>query len=82
MPSKMFHLTISAEVLRICRATEAEDDFFKSATPFLSRMHKQGAIEDETGKCMDKLLDRHEEEFKKFGINKAKVKNFVVQHLN
>ena len=81
MPSKMFHSTISAEILRICRATEAEDDFYKSATPFLSRMHKQGALKDEPGKCMNKLLDRHEQEFNKLGINKANVKNFVVENL-
>ena len=80
MPSKMFHSTISAEILR--RATEAEDDFYRSATPFLSRMNKQGALEDETGKRMNKLLDWHEQEFKKFGINKAKVKNFVVDNLH
>ena len=82
MPSKMFHSTISAEILRICRATEAEDNFYRSATPFLSRMHKQGALEDETGKCMNKLLDRHEQDFKKFGFNKAKGKNFVVESLH
>ena len=56
MPSKMFHSTISAEILRICRATAAEDDFYRSATPFLSRMHKQGALEGEIGKFMNKLL--------------------------
>ena len=39
MPSKMFHSTISAEILHICRATEAEDDFYKSATPFLSLIY-------------------------------------------
>ena len=53
-----------------------------SITPFLSCMHKQGALEDEIGKYMNKLLDRHEQEFKKFGINKAKVKNFVVENLH
>ena len=82
MPSKMFHSTISAEILRICRATAAEDDFYRSATPFLSRMHKQGALEDETGKCMTKFLDRHVYEIKKFSINKAKVKNFVLKNLH
>ena len=70
------------EILRICRATEAEGDFYKSLTPFLPRMHKQGALKDETGKCMNKLLDRHEQEFNKFCINKAKVKNFVVENLH
>ena len=79
---KCFTPTISAEILRICRAKAAEDDFYRSAPPFLSRMHKQGALEDETGKCINKLLDRHEQEFKKFGINKAKVKNFVLENLH
>ena len=81
MPSKMFHSTISAEILRVCRATESEDDFYRSATPFLSHMHKQGALEDETVKCTNKLLDRHEQDLKKFGINEANVKNFVVENL-
>ena len=82
MPSKMFPSTISSEILRICRATGAEDDFYRSATPFLSHMHKQGALEEETGKCINKLLDRHEQEFKKIGINKTKVKNFFVENLH
>ena len=51
-------------------------------TPFLSHMHKQGALEDETGKCINKLVDRHEQEFKKFGINKARVKDFVLENLH
>ena len=40
------------------------------------------ALEDETGKCVNKLLDRHEQEFKKFGINKARVKDFVLENLH
>ena len=43
MPSKMFYYTISAEVLRICRATSNFSDFVDSVKKLLKRMIKQGA---------------------------------------
>ena len=43
MPSKMFYSTISAEVLRICRATSNFSDFLDSVKKLLKRMIKQGA---------------------------------------
>ena len=43
MPSKMFYSTISAEVLRICRATSKFSDFKDSVEKLLVRMIKQGA---------------------------------------
>ena len=43
MSSKMFYSTISAEVLRICRATSNFSDFVDSVNKLLKRMIKQGA---------------------------------------
>ena len=43
MPYKMFYSTISAEVLRICRATSNYSFFLDSVKKIISRMSKQGA---------------------------------------
>ena len=43
IPGKMFHSTIGAEVLRICRATSTYDSFIKCCEPFITRMSNQGA---------------------------------------
>ena len=43
IPSKMFFVTISAEILRICRATSSVVQFIKISKAFPHRMLKQGA---------------------------------------
>ena len=42
MPSKMFYSTISAEILRICRASVKYHNFVTAADPFPKRMTRQG----------------------------------------
>ena len=82
MPNNMFHSTISAEILRICRATKTLENFKLAADPFLSRMHKQGALKGETCKSMNKLLDRHSQEFEKYGLNKKQLLQLILEYLN
>ena len=43
IPQKMFYATISAEVLRICRATSNYNSFLDSACKLITRMCIQGA---------------------------------------
>ena len=61
---------ISAEVLRICLATKTHENFQLATDPFLSHMHNQGAVKEETKKSMKKLLDRHANEFSKYDESK------------
>ena len=81
MPNISFHSTISAEILRICRATKTLENFKFSADPFMSRMHKQGALKGETCKSMNKLLDQHSQEFEKYGINKKQLLQLILEYL-
>ena len=66
MPFKMFYSTISAEVLRICRATSKFSDFKDSVENLLVRMIKQGAKDVGIKKVLLKMMGRHWTDFEKF----------------
>ena len=66
IPSKMFHSTIGAEVLRICRATSTYDSFLKCCEPFIIRMNNQGATKSSIQNVITKFITRHQEAFVKF----------------
>ena len=51
MPSKMFYSTISAEILRICRAKKSLENFKTDTSLFLERMN---------------IKDRHKSTFRKY----------------
>ena len=48
--------------------------------PFMSRMHKQGALKGETYQSMNKLLDRHSQEFEKDGPNKKQLLQLILEY--
>ena len=66
IPSKMFYSTISAEILRICRACSLYSDFLSSSKKLLTRMENQGAKKEGTGRILMKMLSRHSNNFTKF----------------
>ena len=66
MPSKMFYSTISAEILRICRATKSLENFKTDTSLFLKRMKNQGALEDGVKGSLKKLLERQKTYFRKY----------------
>ena len=66
LPSKMFFSTISAELLRICRATTAFPSFVVTAKTLITRMKKQGADVLGIQNSFRKMLYRHEIEFSKY----------------
>ena len=78
MPAKMFFNTISAEILRICRASAKYVSFQESCDPFLKRMRKQGAIKGKVKMSLNKLLSRHFKEFSKYGQTKEQLTNNLV----
>ena len=73
MPSKMFHSTIGAEVLRICRATSTYDSFLQCCEPFILRMNNQGANKRSIKSVITKFISRHQEAFVKFNQPFSKI---------
>ena len=69
IPSKMFLSTISAEILRICRANSSVESFLKTSRILLLRMKKQGADNFGIRAVLKKMFNRHREEFLKFQVN-------------
>ena len=67
MPSKMFYSCITAEILRICRASIQYNYFISAVDPFLKRMTRQGAKRGGVKRSLTKLLYRHTNSFKKYG---------------
>ena len=68
MPYKMFYATISAEILRICRATSEYKYFLDSVQKLIIRMRKQGAKSLGIRRIVTKMMGRHGSNFHKFRI--------------
>ena len=66
IPSKMFYATISAEILRIARATSKYTFFLNSVRTLLDRMKKQGANVSGIKSSIRKMIGRHAGTFSKF----------------
>ena len=64
----MFYSTISAEVLRICRATSNYSFFLDSVKKLISRISKQGADTLGIKKVVTKMMCRHWQPFEKFDL--------------
>ena len=62
----MFYATISAEVLRIAKATSIYIRFIQSVRTLLDRMKKQGADTIGLKKVLRKMINRHWQSFSKF----------------
>ena len=62
----MFHSTIGAEILRICRATSSYQSFIQCCKPFISRMMKQGAKRRSIQDVINKFIGRQQDTFAKF----------------
>ena len=69
IPSKMFFATISAEILRICRATSSVVQFIKTSKVFLHRMLRQGPDSSRAKKVLVKMINRHALQFEKYNTN-------------
>ena len=78
MPNKMFYSTISAEVLRICRASSNLDYFKRACKPFLTHMILQGAKKDGTRISINRLVSRHSKVFGKFERPREQLVNIIL----
>ena len=56
----MFYASISAECLRICRATSVAVQAIESIKVFLSRMESQGANRDKVKNYIRRTFNRHQ----------------------
>ena len=81
IPSKMFFNTITAEILRICRASAMYSSFCDSCDPFMKRMRKQGAKRCKVKISLNKLLGRHFNDFSKFGVTKDALINTIIEYM-
>ena len=79
MPNKMVYSTISAEILRICRAKKGFINFSLDISKFFLRIKRQGAKIGAGRLSIKKLLDRHFDTFKKHGYNKEQMINEILQ---
>ena len=59
-------MTISAQLLRFCRAKIAFPSFIVAAKTLITRMKKQGADVSDIQHSVRKMLYRHENEFSKY----------------
>ena len=73
IPIKMFHSTIGAEILRICRASSSYTSFIQSSFPFISRMMKQGANQSALKNVITKFINRHQTTFAKFKLATSQI---------
>ena len=69
MPSAMIYSSISAEVLRIARATSNINKFLMSSKSLLIRMKKQGAKIAKIEKVLLKTYGRHSQTFQHIAVN-------------
>ena len=58
IPTNMFNAAISAEVLRIARATTNKADFKTSCHTYFQRMTRQGASDTTISRILKKLFGR------------------------
>ena len=69
LPSKMFYSTISAELLRICRATSSLTTYIETSKTLIIRMKRQGANVFGINNSIRKMIYRHQDEFNKYSID-------------
>ena len=62
----MFFSTISAELLRICRATSLLPSYIETAKTLITRMKRQGADNMGIKNSIRKMVYRHQVEFIKY----------------
>ena len=69
IPTKKFFTTISAEILRICRATSYVVQLFKTSKVFLHRMLRQEADPLGVKKVLAQIINRYALQFEKYNTN-------------
>lgn len=66
IPKHVFYGSVSAELLRIARATLSFDDFLEKAEELFQRMMKQGAVKSKIVQSLNKIYDKHQDAFSSF----------------
>ena len=78
IPEHVFYGSISAEFLRIARATLLYEDFVVKSKELTQRMLKQGAIHHKIRRCLGKAFNRHPNAFSSFNTNVISLKRDIV----
>ena len=78
IPEHVFYGSISAEFIRIARATLLYEDFLIKSKELTARMTKQGATDMKIRRCIDKSFNRHPNAFNSFNIDLMNLKQDIV----
>ena len=78
MPSMMVYSSVSAEILRIARATSNINMFLLSSKSLLIRMRKQGAKLGKLEKVLLKTFGRHSQTFSHIAVNAREFVNNIL----
>jgi len=76
IPKRMFYSSVSAEILRICRATSSLKDAVLSAKSVVGRMLRQGASKNTVEIFIKRFLNKHQICLKTFN---SSTENFINQ---
>ena len=69
IPRNIFYSALVGEFLRIARCTLKLEDFLAKAKHLIQRMNLQGATSYTSKRHLQKIINRHPENFKQFGVN-------------
>ena len=78
IPKHIFYGSISAELLRIARATLLFDDFLPKAKTLSERMINQGATKSKISSTICKLFDKHPDAFSSFQKTTFQIKSDIL----
>ena len=80
MPQNIFYSALMGEILRIARSTLLFEDFLPKASALISRMKNQGAGKSRTVQSIKKIIEKHKNEFIKFGYNTNALIKGILQY--
>ena len=75
IPRHVFYGSVSAELLRIARATLLYEDFLIKAKQLCVRMLNQGAVKNKISKSINKIVENHPDAFSSFQKTLYEIKN-------
>ena len=78
IPKTIFYSALIGEILRKARSTLLFRDFFPKAKEFIKRMNSQGAEKACCYSSLKKLVNKHKENFLKYGVNSDTLLNKIL----
>ena len=73
IPETIFYSAMVGEFLRIAHSTMLYEDFLPKASKLVCRLNKQGARRHKSYHQLRKIIERHQDEFSRFGIDPKRI---------